>query len=778
MARLIGSGRALATLIAVAAIIGLLPAIANASTLRTAPAVERACADELLADSTPGVERSAWIASAEGLLTVELRGGSSPDWDLAIFGGGDAIASSSSFTSAEKATALVESGDRLEIQACRRSGPQSTIALRTDLFPMQIPDAPKPSEAITLESVSLDGAGDVAKLERSGFDVTHEVSAGAATVALYSDEERAKLEDRGFDSTTVNPNLVRTDEADRAAEARAAAAPGDSSLPSGREEYRVYDDYTTELKALADSNPSLVRSVEVGRTFENRPIEGVEIAVDVERSDDGRPVYLNFGAHHAREWPSAELPMEFALDLVKRYNDGNPRVVDLLERVRVIVVPVVNVDGFLVSRSFGTSPADDDPNATLPLAAAGQGAYHRKNCRPTAPGDMTPCMARTGQGVDLNRNYGAYWGGPGSSNNPTSQSYRGAAPFSEPEARAVRDFSARLHPTVFITNHTFTEDGKWLRQPGFDASFLPSDSIGAFSPDEEAMKSLGDAMAAANGWVSERGYETLGDITGATEDWNYFAQGTYGYTPEVRGLNFHANYAASVVAEYGGTRDSYLIAGERAARRADHAVIRGTVPPGAKLTLRKRFRTPTCEDATCEEGNGPALTDELRTTLSGPADGTYNWHVNPSGRPLRPGETWTMGCVAAGGSKVSRQVAAARGERVTVNWASRCDPDVPPGNVRPRRCGGRLATIVGTQGADRLRGTAGSDVIVGRGGRDVLRGGGGNDRICGRGGNDTVRGGGGADRLRGGNGRDMVGGGGGRDACRGGRGRDRLRSCP
>ena len=64
------------------------------------------------------------------------------------------------------------------------------------------------------------------------------------------------------------------------------------------------------------------------------------------------------------------------------------------------------------------------------------------------------------------------------------------------------------------------------------------------------MDSLGDAMAAANGWTSELGYGTLCDITGATEDWNYFSQGTYGYTPEIRGLNFHANYADSVVDEY------------------------------------------------------------------------------------------------------------------------------------------------------------------------------------------------------------------------------------
>ena len=114
------------------------------------------------------------------------------------------------------------------------------------------------------------------------------------------------------------------------------------------------------------------------------------------------------------------------------------------------------------------------------------------------------------------------------------------------------------------------------------------------------MKDLGDDMQGATGWHSERGYESLGDITGATEDWNYFSQGSYGYTPEVRGLNFHANYADSVVEEYvgerqhagEGAREAYLIAGERAADRDEHSVIEGSAPETATLRLHKEFETP------------------------------------------------------------------------------------------------------------------------------------------------------------------------------------------
>ena len=92
----------------------------------------------------------------------------------------------------------------------------------------------------------------------------------------------------------------------------------------------------------------------------------------------------------------------------------------------------------------------------------------------------------------------------------------------------------------------------------------------------------------ATGWTSELGYATLGDITGATEDWNYFAQGTYGYTPEARGPNFHGTYANMVVTEYLGdathpglgVREAFLRAGEVAGSTADHGSSRAPRRPG------------------------------------------------------------------------------------------------------------------------------------------------------------------------------------------------------
>ena len=468
--------------------------------------------------------------------------------------------------------------------------------------------------------------------------------------------------------------------------------------------------------------------------------------------------------------------MEFAIDLVTRYGTSD-RITDLLDSTRIFIFPVINVDGFVASRSFGPDGGDDGP---LPSGQAG--AYKRKNCRPLDEADaLIPCELRTSSGVDLNRNYGAYWGGPGSSGGATSQSYRGTGPYSEPESQAVHEFTAGLHPTVFITNHTFTDDGKWLRQPGFA-------SVITVTPDEAAMKDLGDDMAAATGWTSELGYETLGDITGATEDWNYFSQGTYGYTPEARGVNFHAAYADAVVGEYlgegphqgDGVREAFLIAGERAADSAEHSIVRGAAPASAALRLHKEFQTPTCVGV----GDNPCLAptlfvdDELDTTIDVPASGAYRWHVNPSGRPLHQSETWTMSCELPGEDPVAAEVAVDRGEVATVDWDVECTPTVTP-PPPPPLCGGEEPTIIGTEAADegaaKLLGTAGEDVIAGLGGRDAIRGLGEDDVICGGKGGDRLRGNDGFDDLFGEEGDDDLLGGAGQDMLRGGPGRDRCR---
>ena len=225
-----------------------------------------------------------------------------------------------------------------------------------------------------------------------------------------------------------------------------------------------------------------------------------------------------------------------------------------------------------------------------------------------------------------------------------------------------------------ISHHTFTDEGVWLRQPGFCQ--VPPAGCQAdrdLVPDEQGMKALGDAMGAATGWRSALGWD-IGEITGATEDWNYFAAGAYGYTPEQRGPNFHPSFAQAVSAEFdgsgagaaGGVREALLRAAEQSADPRHHSVLTGTAQPGATLRLVKSFSTATSVQNLFVE-------DRLDLPLTVPASGRFEWHVNPSTRPLASGkEAYVLRCEVAGRVVASREVVVDRGQRVDAGDA--CDP--------------------------------------------------------------------------------------------------------
>lgn len=104
----------------------------------------------------------------------------------------------------------------------------------------------------------------------------------------------------------------------------------------------------------------------------------------------------------------------------------------------------------------------------------------------------------------------------------------------------------------------------------------------------------------------------------------------------------------------------------------------------------------------------------------------------------------------------------------TADWAVARYEGVP-------RCAGKVPTIAGTPGADRLSGTKGKDVISVGGGNDRVKGLAGKDTICGGLGSDKLKGGKGNDRLFGQGGKDRLIGGPGNDRLKGGPGRDRVK---
>jgi Zinc carboxypeptidase len=624
----------------------------------TAPAAESRVCHERLATGSSVVRKTVALGSAS-LVRARLNG-SRGDWDLGVFdaASGRSIGGSAAFGTAELAETFHNAP--VIVQACRRSGESGSPRLQVAAFALPTPSGDR--SVSKLIKVQTPTPAEEQKLQSLGLDLTEHGDAGTLEVVTHGAADEEKLRASGLQFSVVTPDLLARELENKRADLAYSLATPRSGMPSGRTEYRRLADFEAEMKGLAEQHPNLVKPLVLpNRSLEGRQVQGIEITENV-NAEDGKPVFVQLGVHHAREWPSGEMPMEFANDLVKGFGSDD-RTTRLVKQVRTIVVPIVNVDGYNLSREASvdlrvTGTADpllqpftegtlidaelnNSPGhlvAVLADGQTGQFAYKRRNCRiadGATPGEGE-CGSRENRtlGVDPNRNYGGFWGGPGASHDPGVDTYRGAAPFSEPETQNVKALVSGRQVTTLITNHTYSD--LVLRPPGLRAQGPP--------PDEPVYKALGDEMAAQNGYVSQKSYE-LYDTTGTTEDWSYYATGGLGFTFEIGNKEFHPPYA-DVVSEYTGkgafagrgNREAYFIALEHTADKARHSLLTGRAKPGTKLQLSKAFTTftsPVLADSNDEETAGSAIgfADQLKTTMTVPASGVVDWHINPSTRP-------------------------------------------------------------------------------------------------------------------------------------------------
>ena len=492
-------------------------------------------------------------------------------------------------------------------------------------------------EAMMIARVQVTNA-QAADYLMSNFDETHNHRPGVIELLLWpGDLER--LEATGLEFKIVEDDLFAHDlEAFESAPRITVPLPGPN-----RDNYRVLADYNSEMKALAKKNPGLVRLVKPKhKTLEGRSVLGVEIAKRVKR-DDGRPVLYVDGIHHAREWPAGEYPMIFAHYLVEKFGK-NRNVTRLLKKGRVIIVPVVNPDGFDYSRS---SPLAQQTNVdaahSAGCSAAGCEGYWRKNRRSFT--ELTIPVANKNPdayGVDPNRNYSFHWGGGGSSASEASQTHRGKSPFSESETRNVRDIVLSNNVTSIISNHT---SGRLVLRPWGDTYIN--------SKDERYHFKLGAKMSRAMG-----GYQNIKGIqlyitTGTMSDWGYGALGIPSYTFE-HGRAFHPPYSGCerdcVGKEWPGVMKAFMHGGLAAIDRSVHGVVKGRVAGGkAKLTVTKKYKAPLAKGNPI---NKKAVSETFKSTISTRKNGSFTWHLPPSTRPSVKGtERYVLTVKGKGGTK-------------------------------------------------------------------------------------------------------------------------------
>src|SRR4051812_42775959 len=438
-----------------------------------------------------------------------------------------------------------------------------------------------------------------------------------------------------------------------------------AGMPSGRTAYRTYADYNSEMAALATANPDLVAiKTAPYLTTQGREVKYVEITNNV-NAKDGKPVFFYMGGIHGNETPGAEDGMEFIYDVIN-LSKTNAKVKALLDKVRVIDMPLVNPDGYEFTN------------------AAGNRAPRRASCGPVTP----PATCAT-TGTDLNRNYPFGWGS--NVNGSVTVATRGSGPGSEPEVKNTMDIVQNHQVVSLLTGHTNSR-----------ALFYPAlDHIAGATPEDNIYSELSAAMNnAANGWTtnfrqSADDYET----TGETIDWSYYATRgiaiTIEYVGSVSGCpQALPNYLNCTTADFTGTPGPTSTATQTArfngkpARNifwqdlvyaslaGGHGGIKGTATPGATLKVTKDFNLYTAPgqgvSSPSPAGSPPpsppqAIPTHLESSMVVPATGAFTMDVNPSVRPtpafeatqevIGPRgflpESWTVTCTAANGTLLS-----------------------------------------------------------------------------------------------------------------------------
>lgn len=383
--------------------------------------------------------------------------------------------------------------------------------------------------------------------------------------------------------------------------------------------YRNLPEINAKLDQLAATSGGLATTFVVGNTLEGRQVRGIRFTGPDRPGNprSARPAALFAGGIHAREWISPMTAMYLADTMLER-RATDPRIADIFDQVEIIVIPVQNADGYAYTWA---SPVNRN---------------WRKNRRNNGNGTF---------GVDLNRNFGYQWGGPGAGTNPVEETFRGAGPFSEPETQIFRDFvTANPRIRTHVDIHSY---GQYLLTPwGYTASPPPDGSLFDRLTDEMAEK-IRDVHGTT--YANGQAYTLLYPASGASKDWTYGDRNILGMTAELRdtgqfGFLLPASQIIPTAEEWfeaalvlmDAARSPLLLstpdAGLSQLRDGETANVRllirpGTTTPAGAPTLRWRIGAAGPFSSTPMTGGAP-----WAAPLSGPAcSGVLEWYFEAQG---------------------------------------------------------------------------------------------------------------------------------------------------
>ncbi|MCW3124076.1 MAG: Carboxypeptidase [Flavipsychrobacter sp.] len=356
-------------------------------------------------------------------------------------------------------------------------------------------------------------------LSAQGIAVDHgEYKKNTFFISDFSETELSRVKKAGFKVDVIIADVVKHYQEQNKKKAEKSTAvscdftpdvdvPAHFHLGSYSGGYFSY----TELMDILDSMQLLYPGIISVRqpigsflSIEGRPIYWIRISNNPGVDQPTKPQMLYTALHHAREPGSISATVFYLWYLLEHYATDN-HIKEIIDNTELYFVPCVNPDGYLYNIT------------TYP----GGGGLWRKNRRNNLDGQY---------GVDLNRNYGYFWGydNIGSSFMTSSDVYRGTAGFSEPETQAIKWFAENHNFKINLNYHSYHNDilYPWGYIPDFQ------------TVDSDVYSNVNQFLTKENHYRYGTCNQVLNYIAnGGSDDWMYgdtaFKHKVYAMTPEI-----------------------------------------------------------------------------------------------------------------------------------------------------------------------------------------------------------------------------------------------------
>lgn len=341
-----------------------------------------------------------------------------------------------------------------------------------------------------------------------------------------------------------------------------------------RESFLGYAELTTQLKVWADAFPDIVKLVSIGKTLEGRELWLLVLGAEPERV---RPAVWVDGNMHASELCGSSAALAIAEDVIRLHVSNQPNchdlpghVADRLRNVLFYILPRMSPDGaeavLRTGRFVRSVPRDNrldrrtsywvakdvdgdglalamrkqDPTGEFVESKEVSGLLVRRQLEDSGPyykvypegiienfdGKTIPTPSFLSDNpTDLNRNFPWSW------MPDYQQEGAGPYPMSEPESRAVVEFTSRTpHLFAWLNLHTF--GGVFIRPLGHkpDTEMDPNDL--ALYRQIAALGERHTGYPTVSGY-EEFTYEPEKPLHGDLTDYGYHQRGCIAYVCEL-----------------------------------------------------------------------------------------------------------------------------------------------------------------------------------------------------------------------------------------------------